>query len=81
MDYRDRVRGFIVEQFFVDDFDDDESFLRSGIIDSMGMAQLIAFLEETFKIAIRDEELVPENLDSLSRVTAFVERKRSRSAA
>ena len=80
-DSADRIYSFIVEQFFVDGFDDDESFLRSGIIDSMGMAQLVAFLEETFGIAIGDEDLVPENLDSLSRVVAFVERKLSLSAA
>jgi acyl carrier protein len=74
-DARQRIRDFIVESFFVDDFDDDASFLRTGIVDSMGMGHLVAFLEDTFGIALADAELVPENLDSLSRVTAFVERK------
>ena len=73
---RARIRGFIVDSFFVDDFSDDDSFLRKSIIDSLGMLELIAFLEEEFGIKITDAELVPENLDSLARVCAFVEKKR-----
>jgi acyl carrier protein len=76
MSPRVRIKGFIVESFFVDDFSDAESFLRSGIIDSLGMLELVAFLEKEFGIKIADVELVPENLDSLARVCAFVERKR-----
>ncbi len=78
---KQRIRDFIVENFFVDGFGDDESFLRSGIVDSMGMSQLVAFLEETFGFPIADDELVPENLDSLSRVAAFVDRKTARHVA
>ena len=59
---------------------DDDGFLRSGIVDSMGMLQLVTFLQERFGSEIRDDELVPENLDSLTRVTAFVERKLARRA-
>lgn len=82
MTVRERIRSFIVDTFFVDDFSDDERFLSAGIIDSMGMLQLVAFLQEQFGIEIRDEELVPENLDSVARATAFVERKlKDRSAA
>lgn len=80
MNPRSHVRAFIVENFFVDDFADDASFLGTGIVDSMGMMQLVAFLEETFGISIADRELVPENLDSVDRVCAFVARK-TRSAA
>jgi acyl carrier protein len=75
MSPRDRLRQFIVDTFFVDRFSDDESFLRSGIIDSTGMMELVAFLEREFAIKVADKELVPENLDSLARVSAFVERK------
>ncbi len=81
MTVRESIRSFIVETFFVDDFSDDEFFLRAGIIDSMGMLQLVTFLQEEFGIEILDAELVPENLDSLARATAFVERKLNRSAA
>jgi acyl carrier protein len=76
MNLRARIRGFIVDSFFVDDFSDDDSFLRKSIIDSLGMLELIAFLEKEFGIKITDAELVPENLDSLARVCAFVEQKR-----
>ncbi len=76
MSTRAHIRGFIVGSFFVDDFSDQDSFLRNGIIDSLGMLELIAFLEKEFGIEIADAELVPENLDSLDKVCAFVERKR-----
>jgi acyl carrier protein len=77
MNPRDRIRAFVIESFFVDDFSDEDSFLRNGIIDSLGMLELIAFLEKEFGIKITDAELVPDNLDSLARVCAFVERKRA----
>jgi acyl carrier protein len=76
-----RIRQFIVESFFVDDFSDEDSFLRNGVIDSLGMLELITFLEKEFGIKITDAELVPENLDSLARVCAFVERKRQLGSA
>jgi acyl carrier protein len=72
---KERIRRFIVDSFFVEDFADDDSFLRRGLIDSTGMMELVAFLEEQFQLSLQDGELVPENLDSLARVTAFVERK------
>jgi len=80
MTIRDSIRSFVAETFFVDDFADDDGFLGSGIVDSMGMLQLVTFLQDRFGIEIRDDELVPENLDSLARATAFVERKLSRQA-
>lgn len=70
-----RIRDFISETFFVDDFSDDESFLRSGIVDSTGMLDMVMFLEETYAIEIDDSELVPENLDSLANLRTFLERK------
>jgi acyl carrier protein len=72
---RERIRTFIVDTFFVDEFADDDSFLRKGLIDSTGMMELVAFLEQDFGLKLEDRELVPENLDSLSRVVAFVEKK------
>jgi acyl carrier protein len=73
---RDHIRSFISGTFFVETFADDDSFLREGIIDSTGMMELVAFLEESFRIKLEDSELVPENLDSLARVVSFIERKR-----
>ncbi|AGC44528.1 acyl carrier protein [Myxococcus stipitatus DSM 14675] len=75
MSIRDRIRAFIVDTFFVDDFGDNDSFLRKGLIDSTGMMELVSFIETELGIKLEDKELVPENLDSLARVVAFVERK------
>lgn len=70
-----QIRAFISETFFVDDFADDDSFLRTGTIDSTGMLELVDFLESTFGIEIDDSELVPENLDSVANLTSFLARK------
>ena len=53
----------------------DQSFLSSGIIDSTGVLELVAFLEEQYQLTVADDELVPENLDSLQNVAGFVTRK------
>ena len=73
-----KIREFIVENFLYgedNDLDDDTSFLGEGIIDSTGILELVGFLEETFEIEVDDDELLPENLDSLDNVTAYMERK------
>jgi acyl carrier protein len=72
-----QLREYISATFFVDQFDDDDSFLRAGIIDSTGMLELIDFVEQRFEIDIDESELVPANLDSLSNLVAFIERKRA----
>lgn len=58
----------------------DTSFLESGIIDSTGVLELVAFLEEEFHVKVEDEDLIPANLDSVNAVTRFVERKNAASA-
>ena len=75
---KDQVRHFIVNNFLFGDggrLQEDTSFLQSGIIDSTGILELITFLEESYNIKIQDDELVPENLDSVVNVAAFVARK------
>ncbi len=72
------VREFVINNFLFGDgssLQDDKSFLDSGIIDSTGMLELIMFLEQTYGIKIEPEEMVPENLDSVNRVAAFVAKK------
>jgi acyl carrier protein len=69
------VRRFIADVFFVEGFSDTSSFLEEGIIDSTGMLELVMFLETTYGISIAQEELIPENLDSLTNVAAFIARK------
>jgi acyl carrier protein len=73
---RETIRGFIADTFFVDDFTDKDSFLKKGIIDSTGMMELVAFLEQQFSVKVDDAELVPENLDSLDNLVAFIDRKK-----
>ena len=71
-----RVREFVIENFLFggeeEGLSDEDSFLDRGIIDSTGVLELVTFLEETFRIQIDDEELVPDNLDSIGRVARFV---------
>jgi acyl carrier protein len=73
------IRQFVVENFLFGQNDkqvsNTQSFLESGIIDSTGVLELIAFLESKYGISIADEELVPANLDSVERVANFVESK------
>ena len=75
---REKVRAFISKNFYLPDpsaLADDTSFLDGGIVDSTGILEVVAFLEDTFKIQVGDEELVPQNLDSVGAIVAFVQRK------
>ena len=79
-DVKTNIRAFIVDNFLFGNDDpsltDDASFLETGIIDSTGILELVSFVEQTYDIAIDDGEMLPENLDSLERISAFVNRKR-----
>ncbi|MCC6337221.1 MAG: acyl carrier protein [Myxococcales bacterium] len=72
---RERLRLFITDTFFVDDFGDSDSFLRTRIIDSTGMMELVAFLETDFRVKVADAELLPENLDSVENLVGFLKKK------
>jgi acyl carrier protein len=72
------VRAFIVENFLYgqdDNFSDDVSFLEKGIIDSTGVLELVSFVEDKYGIVVQDQELVPDNFDSLSKISAYISRK------
>ncbi|MFC1782204.1 acyl carrier protein [Planctomycetota bacterium] len=78
MAYLDKVREFVVENFlFGDDggLTEDTSLMEKGIVDSTGVMELVTFLEETFGITVENEELIPENLDSLNNIKSFLEKK------
>lgn len=75
MSSRERLRTFISDTFFVDDFKDGDSFLKNRLIDSTGMMELVAFLESDLGVKVADAELVPENLDSIDNLVAFLGRK------
>ena len=78
-DIKQQLRDYIVENFLFGDteteFTDDDSFMEKGIIDSTGILEVITYIEENFNFKIEDEELIPENLDSISNITAFISRK------
>ena len=79
------IRAFIIDNFLFGEggekLSDQESLVEAGMIDSMGVAELVAFIETQYGISVGDEELVPDNLDSIARVAAFVGRKRQMRAA
>ena len=76
---QNEIRQFVIDNFLFGQSDrqlgNSDSFLESGIIDSTGVLELIAFIESKYEVSIADEELVPANLDSIDRVSGFVERK------
>jgi acyl carrier protein len=78
---KDKARAFIVENFLYGNdgnLKDETSFLEGGILDSTGVLELVSFLEETFSIHVEGDDLVPENLDSLNNIQAYVEKRISK---
>ena len=78
MSIKAQIREYIVENILFGDgavLEDNVSFRESSILDSTGFLDLIGFVETTFKIEISDDELDPENLETLSKVSGFVEKK------
>jgi acyl carrier protein len=72
------VREFLVENFLFgegDHLEETTSLLENGVIDSTGMLELVTFLEQTYHITIEDDDLIPENLDSLRSIAKFLKRK------
>ncbi|MBC2714543.1 MAG: acyl carrier protein [Desulfobacteraceae bacterium] len=78
MDYIEDINKFIIENFLFGDennLEKNASLLENGIIDSTGVLELISFLEETYGITIEDDEMVPENLDSMDNINNFLKKK------
>lgn len=77
---RNSIRSFILSNFlFTEDaaaLNDDDSFQDNRIIDSMGMIQVIQFIEGEYRIKVQDDEMVPEQLDSVGRLTRLVMSKK-----
>jgi acyl carrier protein len=77
----DKVKDFILDNFLFTDektaISVDESFMNKGIVDSTGMLEIVNYIEEEFKIRVEDDELIPENLDSINNIVAFVEKKKN----
>ncbi len=78
MSIESEIRKFIEENFIVEGdghLGNEESLLEKGIIDSTGVLELVAFLEENFHFKMKDEELLPENLDSIKNISQFIQNK------
>ena len=76
------VRKFIFENYLFgfdeNEFDNDSSFLEFGILDSFGILELVNFVEKEFEVEVRDDEILPENLDSVTCVSYFIIKKLAR---
>ncbi len=79
-DVKPAVRQFLLDNFLMESnaaIADDASFMKGHVLDSSGFMELVLFLEESLGVKVEDVELVPENLDSLNNINAFVARKRA----
>ena len=81
MQEKEILRKFIFEEIVkeskIDYLDNNESLLQGGVIDSLNILQLLAFIEEKFSIKIKDEELIPENFETINTITSLIQRKLS----
>jgi acyl carrier protein len=74
---QEKINKFIKNNFPLrKPLDDDDSFIEKGIIDSTGILELVEFIESTFDIEIKDDELIPENLDSVNKIINFINKKK-----
>jgi acyl carrier protein len=78
---KSQIRSFITGNFLLGRSDtslnEGDSFLELGIVDSTGVLELVGFVQETWSVKVEDEELLPENFDSIRNLSAFVHRKLS----
>jgi len=81
MDIATEIEQFIIDRLVPENgrtrIDPDESLLSMGAIDSLAVLQLIAFIEKQFDVTIEDHEVIPDNFQTINRITALVEKKRS----
>lgn len=81
-DVKSALRRYIEHNFLMgsrsaDNLGDHDSFLEHQVLDSTGFLELITHLEETYGLEVLDDEMVPENLDSIAAVDGYVARKRA----
>jgi len=79
MTVQDQIKQYLAENFmFSDDgyqLSDSASFLEEGVVDSTGVLELVMFVEETFDVTVEDDEIVPENYDSVAQLAEYIHRK------
>jgi acyl carrier protein len=80
-DIKSKVKEFIKDNFLVDTelkgLGNDDSFFEKKIIDSTGVLELVSFIEEAFDFKVQDDDLVPDNLDSVNKIASFVTSKKT----
>jgi len=76
---RDQLKRYIAENLLFSDkeypFEDDASFLKNGVVDSTGVMELVAYVEQKFGVTVDPKEVVPDNFDSVKNLTAYIKRK------
>lgn len=76
---KSQLRAYITDNFMMGSHNapmlDTDSFLENHVVDSTGFLELVTYLEERYGFAVQDDEMVPENLDSLNNIAAYIERK------
>jgi acyl carrier protein len=81
MSIQNEIKQFILQNYlFTNDesrLADSDSLMGKGIVDSTGILELIMHVEETYNVKVRDEEMIPDNFDSVANIVAFIERKRA----
>jgi len=80
MEIKDQLRQFFSDNFLVEfgkDVSEEDSLLENGIIDSTGVLELVTFVEKTYKIKVNDDEIIPDNFDSIENIIKFVKQKQN----
>ena len=81
MQQRQAIKRYLLENFLFSTDDaalgDQDPLIRSGILDSTGIHELVLFIEEQFSLSVAPEEMTPANFDSIEAIDGFVERKQS----
>ncbi len=79
MSLEEQIRGYVLENYlFTDDqsaLNSADSFLEKGILDSTGILEVIYFIEDEFNVKVEDDEMIPENLDSVNQIVAYIGKK------
>ncbi len=79
MGIEEQIRAYVLANFLFSDgeypFRDDDSFLEEGLISSIGVLELVLFVEENFNVTVDDQEVVPDNFDSVNKLAAYIRRK------
>jgi len=82
LEIKEKIRTFIVNNFLLGvntgNLNDSDSFLEKGIVDSTGILEVVSFIEESFSIKVEDEEMLPDNLDSINHLVNFVQKKQNK---